>query len=74
LNGVSGRYVVFVNNTDKNQTFTQETISSTGPARFILGVANKTIGVNQTATFIYVTGLTVGGVPGQSRWVLTATT
>lgn len=32
------------------------------------------IGVNQTATFIYVTGLTVGAATNQSRWILTAVT
>jgi len=73
-NGTSGRLIIVVNNTDKNQTFVQEAVSSTGSNRFVLGVANKTIGVNQSASFIYVTGLTVGGTGAQSRWVLTATT
>ena len=73
-NGVSGRFIIIVNNTDKNQTFQQENSSSLGSNRFVLGVANKTIGVNQTATFIYATGLTVGGAGSQSRWVLTSTT
>jgi hypothetical protein len=72
-NGVAGRYIVIVNNTDKNQTFQQENTSSTASNRFVLGSANKTIGVNGTATFIYVTDLTISGSPGQSRWVLTAT-
>ncbi len=73
-NGTSGRYILVVNNTDKNQTFSQESSSSTASNRFVLGVSNKTIGVNQTATFIYVTGLTVGGNGSQSRWILTAVT
>lgn len=73
-NGTSGRYILVVNNTDKNQTFNQESLSSSASNRFVLGVSNKTIGVNQTATFIYVTGLTVGGNGSQSRWILTAVT
>ncbi len=72
-NGISGRFIIIVNNTVKNQTFVQESLSSLPQNRFVLGVANKTIGVNQTATFIYVSGLTVGS-PGQSRWILTGTT
>jgi hypothetical protein len=73
-NGISGRIIIIVNNTDKNQTFQQEQSSSSASNRFVLGVANKTIGVNQTVTFIYVTGLTVGGSGSQSRWVMTAST
>ena len=42
--------------------------------RFVLGVANKTINPNQTASFIYVTGLTISSVTSQSRWVLTSNT
>jgi hypothetical protein len=72
--GISGRFIVVVNNTNKNQTFQQENASSSSTNRLQLGVSNKTIGTNQTATFIYVTGLTVGGSPGQSRWLLTSTT
>lgn len=73
-NGVSGRFVIIVNNTDKNQTFVQESTGSVASNRFVLGQANRTIGINQTATFIYVTGLTIGGVSSQSRWVLVALT
>jgi hypothetical protein len=72
--GISGRFIVVVNNTNKNQTFQQENTSSSSTNRLQLGVSNKTIGTNQTATFIYVTGLTVGGSPGQSRWLLTSST
>ena len=71
--GVSGRYIVIINNTSNNQTFQQESTSSVASNRFVLGVANKTIGINQSLTFIYVTGLTIG-TSGQSRWVLTAST
>ncbi len=73
-NGISGRFIIIVNNSTKNQTFVQEQISSTASNRFILGVSNKTIGINQSITFIYATNLTVGGVAGQSRWVMTSTT
>jgi hypothetical protein len=72
--GVSGKFIVIINNTTSNQTFQQESAGSTASNRFVLGVANKIIGINQSVTLIYVTGLNVGGTPGQSRWVLTATT
>ena len=73
-NGSSGRFIIIVNNTDKNQTFVQESSNSTASNRFVLGQANRTIGINSTATFIYVTGLTINDVPNQSRWVLVALT
>jgi len=73
-NGSSGRFIIVVNNTDKNQTFVQESANSSASNRFVLGQANRTIGVNSTATFIYVTGLTIGGTGGQSRWVLISLT
>ena len=55
-----------------NQTFQQEATSSLAPNRFVLGSANKTVGVNSSITFIYATGLTIGGVASQARWVLVA--
>ena len=73
-NGVSGRFIIVVNNTNKNQTFVNEETSSLAQNRFTLGVANKTIGINQAITFIYVTNLTIGGTTGQSRWIMTSTT
>ena len=73
-NGTPGRYLVIINNTDKNQTFSQEDENSTASNRFVLGVANKTIGINQAATFIYVTGLTIAGASSQNRWVLISST
>jgi len=73
-NGVIGRYMLVVNGTDKNQTFQQENSGSLAPNRLVLGVSNKTIGINQTATFIYVGGLSIGGAPNQARWILTAVT
>lgn len=66
--------MLVVNNTDKNQTFQQENTGSLAQNRLVLGVSNKTIGINQTATFIYVGGLTVGGLTNQARWILTAVT
>jgi hypothetical protein len=71
-NGTPGRYLVIVNNTTGNQTFKEEQSSSTASNRLILGTANKTVGVNGTITFIYVTGLTVNSVGSQSRWVMTS--
>jgi len=72
--GVSGALLVIVNNTTNNHTFQQEALSSLADNRFVLGVANKTISPNQTATFVYVTGLTIGGVTPSSRWMLISTT
>lgn len=73
-NGSSGRFIIIVNNTTTNQTLVQESASSDASNRFVLGQATKNVGVNSTATFIYVTGLTIGGTPNQSRWVLVALT
>lgn len=70
--GTPGRYIIIVNNTDKDQTFSQEDLASDASNRFMLGSANKIIGTNQTATFIYVSGLTISGISSQSRWLLTA--
>ena len=73
-NGSAGRYIVIINNSSVNQTFKEEQTSSSASNRFFLGGADKILGVNGTATFIYVTGLTIGGTGGQSRWVLTGST
>jgi hypothetical protein len=73
-NGSVGRYIVIINNTDKNQTFSQEDIGSIPENRFVLGVLTKTIGINQAATFIYVSQLTIDITTEQSRWVLIGTT
>jgi hypothetical protein len=73
-NGVSGRYIIIVNNTNQDQTLHEESLSSSASNRFVLGVSNKIIGINQTATLVYLTGLTIDSVGSQSRWVLTATT
>jgi hypothetical protein len=71
--GVSGKFIIIINNTGSNQTFQEENAGSTASNRFVLGVANKTIGINQSCTFIYATGLTISGTPGQARWILTST-
>lgn len=60
--------------TGNNHTFKEDDTGSLVGNRFILGIANKTIATNQTATFIYVTGLTVGGTGAQSLWVLIGST
>jgi len=65
---------VIINNTDKNQTFQQEDSNSSADNRFVLGVSNKSVGINQAATFIYVGGLTIGASTNQERWVLTSIT
>jgi hypothetical protein len=72
--GAPGRFIVIVNNTTTGQTFNEENTGSLASNRFVLGVSNKTIGVNSTATFIYVSDLTISGTGGQSRWVLTSST
>ncbi len=71
--GISGKLIVIINTTGSNQTFQQEDGDSDASNRFVLGVSNKTIGINQSITFIYVTNLTIG-TSGQSRWVLQSTT
>lgn len=71
--GVNGKFIIVINNTGSNQTFQEENAGSTASNRFVLGVANKIIGINQSCTFIYATGLTISGSPGQARWILTST-
>ena len=73
-NGVSGQFIVVVNNTNKSHTFFQEATSSAASNRLVLGGPNQGMNVNGTATFVYVTGLTIGGSGSQSRWVMTAST
>jgi len=64
--GENGRLIILMNATTKNITFQQQDAGSTDVNRFILGVANKTIGINQALTFIYNATL--------QRWVLIAAT
>jgi hypothetical protein len=73
-NGLSGRFLIVVNNSSENQTFIEEATSSLASNRFVLGGSDKIIAVNSSITFIYVTNLTVNSVTGQSRWVMTSTT
>jgi hypothetical protein len=68
--GVNGRYIIVVNNSTSNQTFRQESTSSTASNRFVLGVASITINPNNSITFIYSTNLTIGGNSNQSRWIM----
>jgi hypothetical protein len=72
--GTSGRFLILLNNTTINQTFQQENIASDPSNRLVLGVSNKSIGVNGTMSFIYGSGLTIGSTGGQSRWVMTSST
>jgi hypothetical protein len=73
-NGSAGRLIVIINNSSVNQTFKEEQTSSSASNRFFLGGADKILSVNGTATLLYVTGVTIGGTGGQSRWVLTGST
>ncbi len=65
-NGVNGRVIIILNTSSKNITFQEDDLASAAENRLILGVANKTIGINQSITFIYSGNL--------QRWVLMATT
>jgi hypothetical protein len=70
--GVAGRQMILVNNTQQTHTFQDENTNSTASNRLILQISSRTLGPNQTMTFLYVTGLTVGGNSNQNRWILTA--
>ncbi len=65
-NGENGRVIIIINQSGKNITFQNEDNRSAADNRLILGVANKTIGNNQSITFIYSGTL--------QKWVLMATT
>jgi len=65
-NGVNGRVIIILNTSSKNISFQEEDLASAAENRLLLGVANKTIGINQSITFIYSGNL--------QRWVLMATT
>lgn len=65
-NGENGRVIIIINQSSKNITFQQQDNRSTAANRLVLGVANKTIGIDQSITFIYSSTL--------GRWVLMATT
>lgn len=64
--GENGRVIVIINTSSKNITFQNENVNSDAENQLILGVSNKTIGINQSITFIYSGNL--------QRWVLMATT
>lgn len=65
-NGENGRVIVLINTSGKNITFQEQNTGSDAANRLILGVSNKTIGLDQSVTFIYSGKL--------NRWVLMATT
>jgi hypothetical protein len=65
-NGENGRVIIIINQSSKNITFQNEDNRSAVENRLVLGVANKTIGNNQSITFIYSGTL--------QKWVLMATT
>ena len=65
-NGENGRMIYIINQSGKNITFVDDDANSMPENRFLLGVANKTIGINQSITFIYSATL--------QRWVLVSTT
>jgi hypothetical protein len=65
-NGENGRVIIIINQSSKNITFQNEDNRSAAENRLVLGVANKTIGNNQSITFIYSGTL--------QKWVLMATT
>jgi len=65
-NGANGRVIIIINQSTKDITFQNEDARSAADNQLILGVANKTIGNNQSITFIY------SGTLG--KWVLMATT
>lgn len=65
-NGENGRVIIIINQSGKNITFQEEDYRSLYTNQLILGVANKTIGINQSITFIYSSTL--------QKWVLMATT
>lgn len=64
--GENGRLIYIINQSGKNVTFVNDNAGSIAENRLLLGVANKTIGINQSITFIYSATL--------SRWVLVSTT
>ena len=66
--GVNGRVIIILNSSTNDITFQAQDARSTNANQLILGGANanKTIGVNQSVTFIYSGFL--------QRWVLMATT
>ena len=73
-NGSSGRTIVVINTCNANQTFYSENTNSSAGNRFVLGISQLDIKTNGTITFVYVTGLKIGALTSQSRWVMTGYT
>ena len=65
--GTMGRVIMIVNTSTQAQTLVNEAVSSTAGNRLSLGASTKTLPVDGVATFVYITGLSVG-----NRWRLTA--
>jgi hypothetical protein len=72
--GSLGRALTIVNTSSVVQTFIEEDTRSGASNRFVLGETSKSINVNRSISFIYVTGLTIGSETGESRWVMTSST
>ena len=73
-NGSSGRMIVVINTCNANQTFYNENTNSSADNRFVLGMSQIAIKTNGTITFVYFTGLKIGALTSQSRWVITGNT
>ena len=65
-NGENGRIVYLLNTSGSNMNFKEENTNSTAINRLILGVSNKTIGINGVIVFIYSTTI--------NRWVMISST
>jgi hypothetical protein len=72
VGGVAGRQIILINNTQQTHTVQDENTNSSASNRFLLQSATRSLAPNQSMTLLYVTDLTVGGNPNQSRWILTA--
>ena len=72
--GVNGTYIIMVNATSQTLTFLHESTSSSSFNRLWLGGSNQSISVNGSISFMYVTGLTVDGIPNRGRWLITSQT
>jgi hypothetical protein len=65
-NGENGRIVYLLNTSGSNMNFKEENTNSTDINRLVLGVSNKTIGINGVIVFIYSTTI--------NRWVMISST
>ena len=65
-NGENGRIIYLLNTSGSNMNFKEENTNSLASNRLILGVSNKTIGINGVIVFIYSTTI--------NRWVMISST